>query len=170
MDPSEIIGMPFPLVQVSIFSLLPVVTLLVVWTVVDPSTVIWKIMSLIKVTGFIYVLFALCGNYLVDNWQHSLSAALFLSALICTNLTEKRSSNILEELPFFDQSEIMATSRLYCTLAFIIPFSILSVLDHGSQIQRWPVPVLIGGTYGFVFGSFLGITLSYFQHKKKDSK
>lgn len=162
--------MPFPLVQVSIFSLLPVVTLLVVWTVVDPSTVIWKIMSLIKVTGFIYVLFALCGNYLVDNWQHSLSAALFLSALICTNLTEKRSSNILEELPFFDQSEIMATSRLYCTLAFIIPFSILSVLDHGSQIQRWPVPVLIGGTYGFVFGSFLGITLSYFQHKKKDSK
>jgi len=117
-----------------------------------------------------FILFGLCGNYLVENCQHSILAALYVSTLLCTNLTEKRSSNILEELPFYDQSDLLATCRLYCTLAFVIPFSILSVLDHGSQMQRWPVPVLMGSTYGIVFGSFIGITLSYFQNKKKDTK
>jgi len=170
MDPTEIIGVPFPLVQVLIFTLLPVLILMIFWTVVDPSTVIWKVLSFTKVTGFMFILFGLCGNYLVENCQHSILAALYVSTLLCTNLTEKRSSNILEELPFYDQSDLLATCRLYCTLAFVIPFSILSVLDHGSQMQRWPVPVLMGSTYGIVFGSFIGITLSYFQNKKKDTK
>jgi len=170
MDPSEIIGIPFPLTNITIFTMLPLCTLLIFWTVVNPSTIGWKLLSFVKVTGLIFVLFGLCGNYLVDTWQHSITAALYIATLLCTNLTEKRTSNILQELPFFDHSDLLAISRLYMTMAFIIPFSILSVLDHGGQRQRWPVPVLIGGTYGFVFGSFAGLFLVYYQGKKKEKK
>lgn len=170
MDPSEIIGIPFPLTNVTVFTMLPVSVLMIFWTVVDPATVGWKLLSFIKVSGLIVVLFALCGNNLVDTWQHSITAALYLATLICTNLSEKRTSNILEELPFYDHSDLLATSRLYMTIAFLIPFSILSVLDHGHQNQRWPIPVLMGGTYGFVFGSLAGLFLAYFQAKKKEKK
>eukprot|EP00536_Pseudo-nitzschia_multiseries_P011221 jgi/Psemu1/308005/fgenesh1_kg.371_\ len=166
MDPSEIIGLPFPLTNVTIFSTMPVLVLFLVWTVSNPSTVGWKVLSFTKVTGFIFIMFGLCGKDLVATWQHSISAALFLSALLCTNLTEKRTSKLMEELPFFDHSDLLATSRLYMTLAFIIPCSILSVLDHGDQKQRWPVPVFIGGTYGFAFGSIAGIFLNHFRAKK----
>ena len=150
--------------------MVPVFILLAYWTVAHSSTVGWKILSFIKVTGLVFVLFGLCGIDLINTWQHSITAALFLTTLLCTNLTEKRTSKILEELPFYDHSDLLSTCRLYLTLAFIIPFSILSILDHGDQKQRWPVPVLMGGTYGFAFGSLAGIFLSYFQAKKKKEK
>jgi hypothetical protein len=167
MDPSEIISIPFSLTLVTIFTMVPVFVLLAYWTVTSVSTVGWKILSFVKVTSLIFVLFGLCGIDLIDTWQHSITAALFLATLLCTNLTEKRTSKILEELPFYDHSDLVCTCRMYTTLAFIMVFSILSVLDHGDQKQRWPVPVLMGGTYGFVFGSIAGILLTYFQSKKK---
>mmetsp|Transcript_22686 Transcript_22686/g.53599 ORF Transcript_22686/g.53599 Transcript_22686/m.53599 type:complete len:224 (-) Transcript_22686:249-920(-) len=170
MDPSEIIGLPFPLINVTIFSMLPVLVLFLVWTVKNPSTAGWKVLSFIKVAGFIFVMFGLCGQDLIATWQHSLSAALYLATLLCTNLTEKRTSKILEELPFFDQSDILASSRLFMTLAFIVAFSILSVLDHGDQRQRWPVPVFIGGTYGFAFGSIIGLFLNHRKVKKQEKE
>ena len=170
MDPSEIIGKPFPLTNVTIFATGPVVVLLTYWTMKNASKVGWKILSFIKIMGLVFVLFGLCGVDVVDTWQHSLNASLFLTTLLCSNLTEKRTSKLLEELPFYDHSDILSTCRLYTTLAFIIPFSILSILDHGEQRQRWPVPVLMGGTYGFSFGSIIGLFLAYFQAKKKEKK
>eukprot|EP00534_Pseudo-nitzschia_fraudulenta_P012317 CAMPEP_0201217338 /NCGR_PEP_ID=MMETSP0851-20130426/190008_1 /ASSEMBLY_ACC=CAM_ASM_000631 /TAXON_ID=183588 /ORGANISM="Pseudo-nitzschia fraudulenta, Strain WWA7" /LENGTH=232 /DNA_ID=CAMNT_0047506985 /DNA_START=107 /DNA_END=805 /DNA_ORIENTATION=+ len=170
LDPSEIIGTPFPLTNVTIFCTIPVLILWIFWTVANPSKAGWKILSFIKVTGLNFVLFGLCGIDLVGTWQHSVPAALFLATLMCTNLTEKRTSKLMEELPFYDHSDLLSSCRLYMTLAFLIPFSILSVLDHGDQKQRWPVPVLMGGTYGFAFGSIAGLFLAYFVAKKKEKQ
>lgn len=163
MDPSEIISIPFPLKHVTIFTMVPVFVLLISWVVTKPSTVGWKILSFIKVTGLVLILIGLCGIDVIGTWQHSIAAALFLATLLCTNLTEKRTSKILEELPFYDHSDVLSSIRLYVTMAFITAFSILSILDHGGQNQRWPVPVFIGGTYGFTFGSIIGICLVYYQ-------
>ena len=168
MDPTEIIGIPFPLEKVAIFVMFPVLILIIFWAVMNTSTVFWKLLSLTKITGFIFVLFGLCGKTLIQDWEHSTTAALYISALLCTNLTDRRTSNIVEELPFRDYSDLLSTSRLYVTVVLVIACSILSVLDHGKQIQRWPVPVLVGGTYGFCFGTLAGITLAYFQGKKKE--
>jgi len=43
-----------------------------------------------------------------------------------------------------------------------VPSSILLVLDHGSQIQRWPVPLILGSSIGFGIGSCLGVLLCIF--------
>ena len=170
MDPTEILGVPFPLEKVVIFVMFPVLVLIIFWTIMNASTVIWNLLSLTKITGLTFVLFGLCGKNLIQNWQHSIAAALYISALLCTNLTGRRTSNILEELPFYDHSDLLSTCRLYITIVLVIACSILSVLDHGKQIQRWPVPVLIGGTYGFCFGTLIGITIAYFQGSKKKEK
>ena len=150
----------------AIFTLFPIPVLILLWTVKNPSTVVWKTLSLIKITGLMFVVLGLCGNALVENWQHSTCAALYISALLCTNLTENRTSNIFEELAFYDQSNLLLHCRLYCTLAFIISCCILSILDHGYQLQRWPLPILLGATYGHTVGSIIGILGEKYKKKK----
>lgn len=44
-------------------------------------------------------------------------------------------------------------SIAYSTIGTTIPFTILSILDHGRQIQRWPMPLLMGSSLGYGTGS-----------------
>lgn len=46
---------------------------------------------------------------------------------------------------------------LYSTFLIMVPFMILNILDHGDQIQRWPVPIILGSTVGHVVGVVVGI-------------
>jgi hypothetical protein len=172
MDPSDIVAVPYPLDRSIGFVMFPVVILMIYWLVKNPSTLMWNLLNLIKLTGITYALFAVSGNYLVKNWQHSVTAALYMATLLSTTASQKRTSNILEELPFNDLSDIMATSRLYTTILCTIPFQLLTVLDHGLQIQRWPIPVILGSTYGYVFGTLIGIIVTYLasQRKAKEQK
>ena len=170
MDPSEIIAVPLPLERVTAFTVFPTVILMIYWLVKNPTTLTWNLLNLVKLTGVIYVLFALGGNRLIENWQHSLATALYVATLLATTAKETQTSNLLEELPFYDVEDIIATSRLYTTLLCTIPFQILNVLDHGMQIQRWPTPVLMGATYGYAFGTLTGILTSYIANLRKPSK
>ncbi|KAG7374008.1 hypothetical protein IV203_013103 [Nitzschia inconspicua] len=170
MDPSEISAIPLPLLQVSSFVMFPVVVLLGYWTVNDSSTLIWNMLNLVKMTGYVYALFALSGNYLVQNWEHSLVAALYVATLLASTAKEVGTSDIFKVLPFYDMDDVISTCRLNTTLLCTIPFQILSVLDHGMQIQRWPVPVLLGSTYGYAFGTLLGILTSYINRRRNENK
>jgi len=170
MDPSHIAATPLPLDRVTIFAALPAVVLLMYWLVKSPSTLTWNMMNLVKSTGIIYALFGLSGNYLVENWQLSLTTALYVATLLATTAKGTMASNLLEELPFHDVEDIVSTSQLYMTLLSTIPCLILTVLDHGKQIQRWPTPVLLGSTYGYSFGTLIGIMARYLSSLRKESK
>jgi hypothetical protein len=175
LDPSVIIDMPFSLERTTAFAVLPAVILMIFWLVKEPNSLLLNLLSLIKLTGTLYVLFGGLGNSLIDNWQHTISASLYIATLMATTSTGKRTSNIMEEYPFYDKIEVnaLASSRLYTMFLFAIPFQILSILDHGMQIQRWPLPVLLGGTYGYVIGTIIGICLlgrqNYLAAQKKDA-
>lgn len=170
MDPSEIAAVPLPLLQVTAFVLLPVAILLTYWLVKNPSTMAWNVLNLIKLTGVIYAFFGLAGNYLIQNWQHSLTTALFVATLLATTVKEEGRSDILKQLPFHDLDDVVATCRLYMTLLLTIPFQILTVLDHGLQIQRWPAPVLLGSTYGYAIGTIMGIFTNYINRRRNENK
>ena len=50
----------------------------------------------------------------------------------------------------------------YATLGTLIGMgtcAILRILDHGMQIQRYPLPIVIGATYGGCGGVFGGLLL-----------
>jgi hypothetical protein len=51
-----------------------------------------------------------------------------------------------------------------------VPFSVVTILDAGMQIQRWPLPILLGTTYGYVIGTFVGVTSLYYQRRGKLEK
>ena len=55
--------------------------------------------------------------------------------------------------------EFVERCSMYGTFVGIVPFSILLVLDHGLQIQRWPVPVFLGGFVGYSVGAVIAVAL-----------
>jgi len=173
MDPSEIIATPFALQRLSIFAAFPAVIMMIFWLVKDSKKLFLNILSLIKLTCILYVLFGGLGNSLINNWEHTICASLYIATLMQTTSTGKVTSNIMEEYPFYDpiENNALATSRLYTTFLFAIPFQVLTILDHGMQVQRWPLPLIIGGSYGYVLGTIIGIFLlgrqNYLASKKK---
>lgn len=57
----------------------------------------------------------------------------------------------------------MKTFRLYATLLITIPFQILQILDSGIQVQRWPIPQVLGSTVGWVVGSVVGLLWTFYK-------
>ena len=84
MDPSEIIKVPLQLRRLYSFAFFPVVVIMLKWVKDSPQRLTTKIMSLLKLTLTVYGLFGLCGTNIVDNYKHSLTAALYVASLVST--------------------------------------------------------------------------------------
>jgi len=54
-------------------------------------------------------------------------------------------------------TEIIHRCELYSCIMGTILCMVLLILDHGHQFQRWPIPVLLGATYGCAIGGMVGI-------------
>lgn len=167
MDPSVIAATPFPLQNVASFTMLPVVVNLIYIFARSPMKLTSHIISVTKLTLVTFALFALCGDNMVKHWKASFFSALYVGMLLATTSNGKVTSKTLDDLPFADFSDLLSTSRLYVMVVFTISFQVLTVLDHGRQIQRWPLPVLLGSTFGYVVGSMLGLLLLNLQNRAK---
>mmetsp|Transcript_113442 Transcript_113442/g.169703 ORF Transcript_113442/g.169703 Transcript_113442/m.169703 type:complete len:226 (-) Transcript_113442:56-733(-) len=166
MDPSEIRAIPYSLKQLTYFVMLPAVVVMVLWLVYTPQKMMTNILKLTKLTAVVYALFGVCGSHIVTDYQHSLTAAFYVACLASTTWTDTESSNMLEELPFYNWTRhVMKFCQLYGMMIVSIPFQIITVLDRGLQIQRWPLPIILGATYGYVMGSLAGIFFSYYERK-----
>jgi hypothetical protein len=58
-----------------------------------------------------------------------------------------------------DSPEWLATVTAHLVMAATIPIQILRLYDWGMQIQRWPVPTIIGATIGWALALILGTPL-----------
>jgi hypothetical protein len=160
MDPSEILSIPYDLDRLNVFVMFPVTIILLLTLIRVPEKMLSFSVALGRLTLVVYALLGLCGAHIVENFKHSSLAALYIAALVSTTFTtDEVTSQILAQLPLRDHSDILKTSRIFGTFIGCIPFQILSVLDRGAQIQRWPVPIILGVTYGYVFGSLVGLFL-----------
>ncbi len=56
---------------------------------------------------------------------------------------------------------------MYVTIFTTVPFQILNILDHGKQIQRWPLPIVLGCTIGHCIGSILGLVVVWSSYAFK---
>jgi hypothetical protein len=50
----------------------------------------------------------------------------------------------------------VAMAVAHSVAACLIPCQILLLYDHGMQIQRWPVPIIMASTYGWAVGLVVG--------------
>lgn len=162
LDPTEIKAVPYPLERLGYFVGITttfVMLLLVSWW--HPPT-LWNYMSHVgQGTIVSYLAILLCG---ADPWNdvaHTIWTSLYLANLALMNprLSERPApaSFVTHVNQLLEFNGSMASCRFYGTLLGTIPFQILNVLDWGSQVQRWPLPVLIGSTYGWIGGTVVGL-------------
>ena len=180
MDPSEIIKVPYDLNRLCIFVSVPCVSLLFVNFVNEPMTLMKYIVTVIRFALITYAMMGLCGANIVENYQHSICCAMYVSSLLVTTVTnlDNPTGKIFEQLPFYSGtntgggggSMLVPKFRLYSMLLMIIPFQILQILDWGGQIQRWPVPIILGVSYGYVVGTLCGILANYVIRQSNNEK
>ena len=66
------------------------------------------------------------------------------------NNNDNDEKNLNEAM--IDDNHIFTRWIMYATIITTIPFQILNILDHGIQIQRWPIPMILGATIGHCIG------------------
>jgi hypothetical protein len=54
------------------------------------------------------------------------------------------------------RQKVLQSVICHCIVACLIPVSILRLYDRGWQVQRWPVPIVLGTTSGWTMGLIFG--------------
>jgi GPI biosynthesis protein family Pig-F len=146
------------------------------------------IQQLAQSTVWVFSGMILCGASPYEHQWHTFWASLYLATLTASDppifqksaclriahLEEKKNKNPSPFAPFLampSSSSSTTTSRSkqdrlasvvgQATLAAVIPMQILLLYDRGWQVQRWPVPVILGSSYGWALGVFLATSWQY---------
>ena len=167
LDPTEIIAVPYPLDRLAWFVGLTVtfcwLIMLSSWS--HPRVMLRHMSHLLQGTLVSFVAILLCGADPWNNVIHTLGSALYLTNLALVmhpwSDTDLKSSFAESMNHYLDGNDSMTCSRFYGTVFGTIPFQVLNILDWGSQVQRWPLPILIGSTYGWIGGTLVGIMVSH---------
>jgi len=168
LDPTEITAIPIPLERLFVFVM--AVAWIVVVTASSCSSLL-KLANLVQSSAVIFLLMLLSGASLVENILHSLLSAVYLSALILWDLTCDNSAahhNVLLMKDFLWRiSPLVAAPtepkgsiwiRAHGAVVVTIVFQIFLLYDRGWQVQRWPVPTILGSSIGWIAGSIVGST------------
>lgn len=121
---------------------------------------------------FFFVVFIVAGAPTSSKLIHTVFAALY-TAVLCTSSFEcdvsprkrmiddmfcTRSSSrsriiaLLFCFPNEQCRDLIARHVSYACLVVSLQMQIILLYDRGWQIQRWPAPVVIGSTLGWLFG------------------
>lgn len=184
LDPTVIIAIPYNLERLAIF--VSMVVLVVLFDAANNrGQLIQRTSDLVQLSVLSWIIFILCGASPSLNIWHTVLAAIYFATLCWfdppvfeskADVTRNSMHNGLLKnfLRRFRgqsvscQQDIVATTVLNSTIAITIPLQILLLYDRGWQIQRWPVPVILGSTVGWVAGTVFGTILantSFYQLK-----
>lgn len=84
--------------------------------------------------------------------------AAYLFGPISTNLNQSVQQK--QERYNMNQLQRMHQCSTLGTLIGICVCAILRVLDHGLQIQRYPMPLIVGAAVGRVFGTLMAVLVT----------
>ena len=108
----------------------------------------------------VFGLLLLCGASPVHHLLHTALAALYLTTLSSWFVKDSVVDNARTYPPLRQQffqhlrgplSSFYVTTT-QATLAMTIVFQILLLYDRGWQAQRWPVPIVLGSSLGWMLG------------------
>jgi hypothetical protein len=176
MDPTEILAIPYPLQRlvtyVSITFL--VVCLFNVWFWGPAQR---EAAHFFQATLLATMLLILCGVDPRKHSLHTLCSAVYLATLAwlsrCRSprksalFIEDELHRLLDTAKLEQWEDLLASSQIYGTLLVAIPIQILHVFDWGAQIQRFPLPIILGCTYGWVVGTVGGWGLVGWRQRQR---
>ena len=174
MDPTDIVLVPFDLQRLAIYVSATTVSSLLL----SGSFSVSNLLRWIQATVAFWIMAVVCGSPPTREAYHTAIACAYLATLTVLLPTTPSFTNPLSNTSWWQSrlalppkkspefySQLLSTCQIHATLFLTVPFLVLRLYDWGSQIQRWPLPILLGSTYGFGLGSILGslliMTLSY---------
>jgi hypothetical protein len=189
LDPMQIIAVPYDAQRLSIY-----VGVVVCAVLVEPGG--WRtFVALVQLTACTVGIFVLCGASPYKDTIHTVLAAAYFATLCwfdppifyATGSTDHvTTATVGDQLrqrlrgrhgdfvsKAKQQQDVLAQTILYSCVAFTVPMQILLLYDRGLQVQRWPVPIILGSTIGWIIGTCLGtmlatMNLGRFSYKKQD--
>ncbi|CAB9515568.1 expressed unknown protein [Seminavis robusta] len=179
MDPTDIVLVPLELDRLTVYV---AVVSVASWVsaMTNGGTLLSLLIHWISAASAFFAIAIVCGASPTEHLYHTELACLYISSLaILLTTTNNGSSTAISPgvswwesrlaLPLLatkkthDESamvhfhrHLLATCQTHALLFVTIPFQILRLYDWGSQIQRWPLPIMLGSTYGFVLGTIGG--------------
>jgi len=179
LDPTEIVAVPYDLERLSVYVASVIVYLILIRHPVEdwPRT----LGQWLQLTAVCFALFVLCGASPYEKQAHTVLAAAYFAALCwceppvfetlqTVNLQSwsllqefqqrfhrcgRRHRHNLHSLAQQRQS-LLQSIVLHACIACTIPLQILLLYDRGWQWQRWPIPVVLGSTIGWIGSTIVG--------------
>lgn len=183
LDPTEIIAIPYDLPRLVVY----------VGIVFGASMIAdgdyQRASKIAQYAALSFVYFIVSGASPWVNVLHTLWAAIYFSILLWFDppvFVRKPSSLGRKNLTLLDHMKerlvqrsnasspqaLLASVTTQSTIAFSIPAQILLLYDRGWQIQRWPVPLVLGSTIGWslgiMVGTFMAFNLPSSNNKKRE--
>jgi hypothetical protein len=159
MDPTEIMAVPLPLVTLGNFVGFSSLGLFLVSVPWWDTRFMWnELQRLIFHTFCMLAIFILCGASPTQDVLHTILASFYMASLLTFHPSVVFASSSGSDATLHDDTT-MNKCRFYVTLIMTIPFQILQILDSGLQVQRWPIPILLGSTVGWVVGNVVGLLM-----------
>jgi hypothetical protein len=115
-----------------------------------------------------WLAYLVLGASPVQNLWHTLGAALYLIVLLqwdplvrppWPRHTLDRLSAATQRPRDLDARVSLTVVQTRCVVACTVLAHVLRLYDGGWQAQRWPVPTIVGATYGWILGPWCGILL-----------
>jgi hypothetical protein len=160
MDPTEIMAVPLPLSTLGNFVGFSSLGLFLVsvpwWDII----ILWnELQRLFRHTLCMLTIIFLCGANPTNKGEiiHTILASFYMASLLTFQPCVFAKKTLHDDDN--NNNPRMKTSRFYATLLMTIPFQILQILDSGLQVQRWPIPLLLGSTVGWVVGNVVGLLI-----------
>jgi len=134
-------------------------------------------LQLLQLTTTCFGLFILCGASPYEKLTHTaLAAAYFATLCWCEapvfaadtvtfdgsmtlqqQFHQRLRGRVLHKSTIIQQRQnLLQTIVLYSCISCTIPLQILLLYDRGWQLQRWPIPVILGSTIGSIGGTVFG--------------
>ena len=166
MDPTDIVKVPIDLPR--LFLHVSVVLFVATLLTQHNNNILTKLWELTKLTFIVFVTMIVCGASPYQDQWHTMMAAVYLTTLLTWDppiFNESHDKTKPQSLrirvlrggsSLCSLQDRVAVAVSHCTLATTIPLQILRLYDRGWQIQRWPVPVILGSTYGWILGVLVG--------------
>jgi hypothetical protein len=180
LDPTEIIAIPYDIARLELY----------VAVVFGASIVaggdLQRARKIAKYAVLLFVWFMVSGASPYINRLHTLWAAIYLSTLLWFDppiYVRSPSSCVRHNLPLLDHMQVrlvrpanapnpqalLASITTQSTIACAIPAQILLLYDRGWQVQRWPVPLVLGSTAGWCLGLVVGTIMASDLYRQQSS-
>jgi hypothetical protein len=180
LDPSQILAIPYNSKRLLCYTLLTVIV-----AFLQHGSRIFN--ELLTLSLYTLAVMLLSGASFTEHWIHSICAAVYWTTLAFmleppflftstgtsfashSDTTPStgwfRSTWLTGALASFDTSKLV----FHTTLIVTFVMQILNLYDRGWQWQRWPVPMIVGSSFGWVLGNILFVIWHVLCWRKRGS-